>query len=154
MATLFFPLYSFLYHEFIIIQGGFGVAPTPYHLQIRSAYNLVMGEIPGAILTGDGLYLTATLNWAPWEPPVGSNDDSLAMLRATAALRRGKAKDYWFSEGCRGRQGDRNQRDSLGEQRGGSQNSGGFPLCVAKPTKHIGRNPGKLDEDRSVRFYF
>jgi hypothetical protein len=96
-GTLFFPLYSFLYHEFIIIQGGFGVAPTPYHLQIRSAYNLVMGEIPGAILSGDGSLLNrgdTDAWWSPWSPVFGSNDDSLAMLRCASALRRGKARNY------------------------------------------------------------
>jgi hypothetical protein len=91
----FFPLYSFLYHEFVVIQGGFGSAPEPYHMPIRNAYNLVVGEIPGGVLTGDGRLLNRdTFNWAPWEPPVGNNDDSLAMLRCTIALRRGKARDF------------------------------------------------------------
>jgi len=50
---------------------------------------------PGGVLTGDGRLLNRdTFNWAPWEPPVGNNDDSLAMLRCTTALRRGKAKDF------------------------------------------------------------
>jgi hypothetical protein len=96
-GTLFFPLYSFLYHEFIIIQGGFGVAPTPYHLEIRSAYNLVMGEIPGAILTGDGSLLNRGDTdswWSPWSPAFGNNDDCVAMLRCTTALRRGKGRNY------------------------------------------------------------
>jgi hypothetical protein len=91
----FFPLYSYLYHEFLVIQGGFGSAPEPYHMPIRNAYNLVVGEIPGGVLTGDGLLLNRdTFNWAPWAPPVGNNDDSVAMLRSTTALRRGKAKDF------------------------------------------------------------
>ncbi len=91
----FFPLYSFLYHEFVVMQGGFGSAPEPYHMPIRNAYNLVIGEIPGGVLTGDGSLLNRdTFNWAPWLPAVGSNDDSMAMLRSTAALRRGKARDF------------------------------------------------------------
>ena len=91
----FFPLYNFLYHEFLVIQGGFGSAPEPYHMPIRNAYNLVVGEIPGGVLTGEGWLLNRdTFNWAPWNPPVGDNDDSLAMLRCTAALRRGRAKNY------------------------------------------------------------
>jgi hypothetical protein len=91
----FIPLYHFLYHEFLVIQGGFGSAPEPYHMPIRSAYNLVVGEIPGGVLTGDGLLLNRdTFNWAPWLPTVGNNDDSLEALRTTTALRRGKAKDY------------------------------------------------------------
>jgi hypothetical protein len=96
-GTLFFPLYSFLYHEFLLIQGGFGVAPTPYHLQIRSAYNLIMGEIPGALLTGDGSLLNrgdTDAWWSPWSSSVGSQEDSIAMLRRAIALRRGKGRDY------------------------------------------------------------
>lgn len=96
-GRLFFPLYSFLYHEFVLLQGGFGMAPTPYHQEIRSAYNLVMGEIPGGILTGDGTLLNRGNDfhwWAPWSPAVGNNDDSLAMLRSAATLRRGKGRDH------------------------------------------------------------
>jgi hypothetical protein len=96
-GNLFFPLYSFLYHEFVLLQGGFGLAPTPFHMQICSASNLVMGEITGAILTGDGKLLNRGETnhwWMPWSPAVGNNDDSLAMLRCTTALRRGKAREY------------------------------------------------------------
>jgi hypothetical protein len=96
-GNLFFPLYSFLYHEFVLLQGGFGLAPTPFHMQICSASNLVMGEITGAILTGDGKLLNRGETnhwWMPWSPAAGNNDDSLAMLRCTTALRRGKAKEY------------------------------------------------------------
>jgi len=91
----FIPLYHFLYHEFILSQGGFGSAPEPYHMPIRNAYNWVVGEIPGGVLTGDGSLLNKdTTNWAPWENPVGSNADSLRMLRVTTALRRGTGKDF------------------------------------------------------------
>ncbi len=91
----FIPLYHFLYHEFILIQGGFGSAPEPYHMPIRNAYNLVVGEIPGAVLKGDGRLLNKdTMNWAPWNPQVGNNDDALQMLTAATALRRGKGKDF------------------------------------------------------------
>jgi hypothetical protein len=91
----FIPLYHFLYHEFILIQGGFGSAPEPYHLPIRNAYNLIVGEIPGTVMKGDGKLLNwDTMNWAPWAPDVGDNDDALQMLRSTTALRRGPAKDF------------------------------------------------------------
>lgn len=91
----FIPLYHFLYHEFILIQGGFGSAPEPYHLPIRNAYNLVIGEIPGAVMKGDGELLNwDTMNWAPWEPQIGDNDDSLQMLQSAITLRRGPAKDF------------------------------------------------------------
>ena len=69
--------------------------PEPYHLQIRNAYNLVVGEIPGAVLKGDGRLLNKdTINWAPWDPQVGSNQASLDMLRSATALRRGAAKPF------------------------------------------------------------
>lgn len=94
-GKLFFPLHSFLYHEFVITQGGFGAGPEPYHMPIRTACNLVTGEIPGGVLTGDGSLLNRdTFAWAPWSPPVGSNEDSLHMLRRAVALRRGRAKEY------------------------------------------------------------
>ncbi len=89
----FVPLYHFLYHEFIVIQGGFGFGPEPYHLPIRNAYNLVVGEIPGAVLTGEGKLLNRdTINWAPWLPQVGSNEDALEVLRTTTALRQGPSE--------------------------------------------------------------
>ena len=91
----FIPLYHFLYHEFILMQGGFGFGPEPYHLPIRNAYNLIVGEIPGAVMAGDGKLLNRdTVNWAPWEPPVGSNEDSLEMFRTATMLRQGRARDY------------------------------------------------------------
>ncbi|MCE5259465.1 MAG: DUF6259 domain-containing protein, partial [Chloroflexi bacterium] len=89
------PLYHYLYHECILIQGGFGMGPEPYHMPIRTAYNLVVGEIPGAVLTGDGRLLNYdTENWAPWEPYIGSNADALQSLHAATALRRGPARDW------------------------------------------------------------
>lgn len=94
-GKLFFPLHSFLYHEFVVTQGGFGAGPEPYHMPIRTACNLVMGEIPGGVLTGDGSLLNRdTFAWAPWSPAIGNNDDSLAMLRSAAALRRGRGREY------------------------------------------------------------
>lgn len=91
----FIPLYHFLYHEFVLMQGGFGYAPEPYHMPIRTSYNLVVGEIPGGVITGDGRLLNRdTNNWAPWEPQVGDNEDSLETLRRAISLRRGKGKDY------------------------------------------------------------
>ena len=94
-GRLFFPLQSFLSHEFVVMQGGFGAGPEPYHMPIRTACNLVFGEIPGAVLTPDGSLLNRdTFNWAPWSPAVGNNDDSLTMLRSAVALRRGRGREY------------------------------------------------------------
>jgi hypothetical protein len=69
----------------------------PHHLAIRNAYNLVVGEIPGAVMKGDGQLLNvgrSDINWAPWEPQVGDNDESLTMLAAATTLRRGAGKDF------------------------------------------------------------
>lgn len=94
-GRLFFPLHTFLYHEFVVTQGGFGAGPEPYHMPIRTACNLVTGEIPGGVLTGDGSLLNRdTFAWAPWSPAVGNNEHSLAMLRSAVALRRGRCRDY------------------------------------------------------------
>lgn len=91
----FIPLYHYLYHECIVIQGGMGGGPEPYHLPIRNAYNGVLGEIPGAVMIGDGTLLNKdTFNWAPWEPKVGNNDHALEMMRTVTALRRGAGRDY------------------------------------------------------------
>jgi hypothetical protein len=89
------PLYHYLYHECIIMQGGMGGGPEPHHLPIRNAYNCVLGIIPGAVLTGDGTLLNRdTFNWAPWEPKVGNNDHSLEVIRTATALRRGPGRDF------------------------------------------------------------
>jgi hypothetical protein len=92
---LFFPLHSFLYHESVVAQGGFGAGPEPHHMPIRTSCNLVMGEIPGGVLTGDGSLLNRdTFAWAPWSPAFGNNEDSLAMLRSAVALRRTTDRDF------------------------------------------------------------
>ena len=89
------PIFQFLFHECIVIHGAMGPAPEPYHLPIRNAYNGVMGQIPGGVLTGDGTLLNKdTYNWAPWDPQVGSDDDALEMIRTVTALRRGPGRDF------------------------------------------------------------
>ena len=42
------PLYQYLFHECIILQGMMGNAPEPYHLVIRNAVNCVLGGSPAA----------------------------------------------------------------------------------------------------------
>ena len=91
----FVPLYQYLFHECIVIQGMMGHAPEPYHLPLRNAANCIYGEIPGAVMVGDGTLLNRdTANWAPWEPKVGSDDDAVEMIRTVTALRRGPGKDF------------------------------------------------------------
>ena len=89
------PLYQFLFHECVILQGMMGNAPEPYHLVIRNAVNGVLGGIPGGVLTGDGTLLDKdTNNWAPWEPKVENSKNAFEMIRAVTALRRGPGRDY------------------------------------------------------------
>lgn len=91
----FMPLYHYLYHECITLQGGMGVGPEPHHLETRNACNAVLGEIPGAVMTGDGSLLNKdTGNWARWAPKVGSDAAAVAMLRSVLALRRGPGRDF------------------------------------------------------------
>ena len=88
------PLFHYLYHEFVPIQGGFGWAPEPHHVAVRNAWNVVIGEIPGGVLTPGGWLLDRdTANWAPWDAPTEDPAAGLAVLRAGLALRRGPARD-------------------------------------------------------------
>jgi hypothetical protein len=88
------PLFHFLYHEIVPIQGGFGWAPEPHHVALRNAWNVVIGEIPGGVLTPGGWLLDRdTANWAPWDAPTEDPAAGLAVLRAGLALRRGPARD-------------------------------------------------------------
>jgi hypothetical protein len=90
----FIPLYHYLYHECTLVHGMMNIGPDPYALPIRNAWNAVWGQIPGAVLTGDGTLLNReTWNWAEWEPKVGSNDDALEMIRTITAMRRGAGRD-------------------------------------------------------------
>lgn len=89
------PLYQYLFHECVVLQGMMGNAPEPYHLAIRSATNCVLGGIPGGVLTGDGTLLDKdTNNWAPWLPHVEDSDHAFRMIRAVNDLRRGAGKDF------------------------------------------------------------
>jgi hypothetical protein len=89
------PLFHFLYHELLTIQGGFGWAPEPHHVALRNAWNLVIGELPGGVLTPSGRLLDRdTVNWAPWDAPVEDAEAGLAVLRHGLALRRGPGRDH------------------------------------------------------------
>jgi len=89
------PLYQYLFHECTILHGMMSTGGEPFALPIRNAWNGVWGEIPGAVMTGDGALLNReTFNWAEWEPKIGSNDDCLEMVRTVTALRRGPGRDF------------------------------------------------------------
>lgn len=89
------PLYQYLFHECVILQGMMGNAPEPYHLAIRNAVNCVFGGIPGGVLTGDGTLLDKdTNNWGVWDPKVEKSENAFSMIRAVTALRRGAGKNF------------------------------------------------------------
>ncbi|MCL5998183.1 MAG: DUF6259 domain-containing protein [Chloroflexi bacterium] len=89
------PLYQYLFHECVVLQGMMGNAPEPYHLAIRNAVNCVLGGIPGGVLTGDGTLLDKdTNNWAPWLPRLENSANAFEMIRTVTALRRGAGKDF------------------------------------------------------------
>jgi hypothetical protein len=89
------PLYQYLFHECVVLQGMMGFGPEPYNLVIKNATNCVLGGIPGGALTGDGTLLNKdTGNWALWEPKVGDDDAALESIRTTLAMRRGAGKDF------------------------------------------------------------
>ena len=89
------PIYQYLFHECIVLQGMMGNAPEPYHLTIRNAVNCVLGSIPGGVLTGDGTLLDKdTNNWANWDPKIENSDQAFEMIRTVLKLRRGPGKPY------------------------------------------------------------
>lgn len=89
------PLYHYLFHECIIINGMMSTGSEPFKVPISTAWNCVWGEIPGAVITGDGTLLNReTFNWAEWEPKIGNNDDALEMIRTVTAMRRGPGRDF------------------------------------------------------------
>lgn len=93
--SLFVPIYQYLYHECTLTHGMMSFGPEPYSVPARTAWECVWGEIVGAVLTGDGTLLNReTVNWAEWEPKVGSDEDALEMMRTATALRRGAGRDF------------------------------------------------------------
>jgi len=89
------PLYQYLFHECVVIQGMMGNAPEPYHLSIRNAVNCVLGGIPGGVLTGDGALLDKdTFNWEEWEPKVENSENAFMLIRNVTALRKGEGRRF------------------------------------------------------------
>ena len=89
------PIYQYLFHECVVLQGMMGFGPEPYHLVIKNATNFILGGIPGGVMTGDGTLLDKdTSNWALWEPKVGDSDDAFAVMRNTLSVRRNAGKEF------------------------------------------------------------
>ncbi len=91
----FVPVYQYIYHECTLTHGMMSLGPEPYAIEARTAWELVWGQIVGAVMTGDGTLLNReTWNWEEWEPKVGNNDNALEMMRTATALRRGAGRDF------------------------------------------------------------
>jgi hypothetical protein len=93
----FFPLYHYLYHEYILLQGSFGNGQDPYHTQIRTAFSFILGQMVGGVVKGSGEFLSGDNRiqpWSLWDEETNSNDEILAILKNTSALRRGAGRPY------------------------------------------------------------
>jgi hypothetical protein len=89
------PLYQYLFHECLVLNGMMSAGQEPYHIEISAAINGVLGGIPGGVLKGNGALMDKdTINWAPWEPSVGDEQSGFAVLRTVTALRRGPGKEF------------------------------------------------------------
>lgn len=90
------PLHQYLFHDYIIYNGGFGYSPEPYHNEIKNAINLVYGNIPGAVLMNDGNLQNQenTDNWAVWGEQPGNQEFACEMINTASAARRGAGKDF------------------------------------------------------------
>ena len=141
------PLFHFLYHELIPIQGGFGWAPEPHHVALRNAWNLVIGELPGGVLTPSGRLLDRdTVNWAPWDEPVEDEAAGLAVLRSGLALRRGPGREILvFGRMERTARVSEVADPAMGLRRTRPRRPGGPPPDLAGTRRLARRRPRELD---------
>jgi Domain of unknown function (DUF6259) len=94
-TSRFVPLYQYLFHEYILTQAAFALAPNPYWMQIKTAHSLVLGDILTAIMGPKGrLMAWAGRPWATWNTPSGNQEAILTLLRRAVALRRGVGRDF------------------------------------------------------------
>jgi hypothetical protein len=89
------PLYQYLFHEFILTQGAFALAPNPHWMEIKTVRSLTLGDIPSGILgPGGRLMAHEGTPWALWDSPEGDQEAIFALLKAALALRRGAGKPW------------------------------------------------------------
>lgn len=89
------PLYTYLFHEYILTQAAFSVAPNPYWMQIKTAYSFVMGDLLTAIMGPGGRLMNwAGHPWATWDTSEGDQAGMLVLLKRALALRRGPGRDF------------------------------------------------------------
>ena len=94
-TSRFVPLYQYLFHEYILTQAAFALAPNPYWMQIKTAHSFVLGDILTAIMGPEGrLMAWAGRPWATWDTPPGNQEAILTLLRRAIALRRGVGRDF------------------------------------------------------------
>jgi hypothetical protein len=94
-TSRFVPLYQYLFHEYILTQAAFALAPNPYWMQIKTVHSFVLGDILTAIMgPGGRLMAWAGRPWATWDTPPGNQEAILTLLRRAIALRRGVGRDF------------------------------------------------------------
>lgn len=89
------PLYHYLFHEHILTQAAFGMAPNPYWMELKTAHSFVMGDVLTAIMGPGGRLMNwVGYPWAVWDTPEGDQDAVLTLLRRAIAVRRGVGRHY------------------------------------------------------------
>jgi hypothetical protein len=89
------PLYQYLFHEYILTQGAFSLAPNPHWMEIKTVHSLTLGDIPSGLLgPGGRLMAIEGTPWALWDSPEGDQEAIFALLKGALALRRGAGKPW------------------------------------------------------------
>ena len=125
--------------------------PSRYTCRSATPGTCVLGEIPGAVMTGDGTLLNReTCNWAPWEPKVGNNDDALEMIRDGHGPAPRAGRDFLvYGRMQRPAEVEGSRRSSSGSTRGRHARARRRPRGVAGAGRPPRRGAGQLD-DRSA----
>lgn len=94
-AGNFVPLYHYLFHEYILTQAAFALAPNPHWMEVKTAHSFALGDNPSAILNPAGHIMNwEGYPWAPWDSPVGDQEAVLDLLNVTLRARREGARPY------------------------------------------------------------
>ena len=89
------PLFTYLFHEYILVQSVFAPAPNPFWMQLKVARAFVMGELLGAMLQSGGrLRNWAGEPWVDWSAPYGDQGAIFTLLKRAVAVRRGAGRPF------------------------------------------------------------
>jgi hypothetical protein len=89
------PLFQYLFHEHILTQGAFALAPNPYWMRLKTAHSFVLGDVMTAIVGPGGRLMNwAGRPWASWDTPAGDQEAILTLLRRAIGMRRGSGRDF------------------------------------------------------------